>query len=174
MKKTLLLFLMLINYVAFSQEIKNKPVEYTEVVAVTNTDAKALYSKARLWLAQNYKDATKIIKLDDSDNQKLLAKPLIRFTSRIFMGGAGREGWISYDLEISCKDGRYKYSFSNFVHDGRNTNIGLITDSDELPNLLVGKKQRKEASDEIRSTISSTVLPLIASLKTAMETNDNW
>lgn len=165
---------MLINYTAFSQEITNTPVEYTEVVNVNNTEAKVLYSKAKLWIAQNYKDATKIIKLDDSENHNLLAKPLMRFRSGIFMGGAGREGWISYDLEIACKDGRYKYTFSNFVHNGKNTDIGLITDSDELPNLLVGKKQRKEASDELRSTISSTVLPLIASLKQAMEVNDEW
>lgn len=165
---------MLINVVAFAQENNNNPVEYTEVVTVNNTDANSLYSKAKLWLAQNYNDATKITKLDDTANHTLLAKPLIRFTSKIFMGGAGRAGWISYDLEIACKDGRYKYTFSNFIHNGSTTDIGLITYADELPNLLVGKKQRVAATNELRATIENTVLPLISSLKKAMETNDNW
>ena len=104
MKKFALLLVLLFTSVVNAQENDNTPVEYSEVITVDGSNAKDLYSKAKLWLAQNYKDATKITKLDDTSNYTLLAKPLMRFTSNIFIGSGAREGWISYDLEIICKD----------------------------------------------------------------------
>lgn len=176
-----LLFLIVLVTTGFAthcQEYNNSPVEYTEVVNVSNADAKELYAKAKLWIAQTYKDATKVIKHDDPENSILVGKGTMTYSSSVFMGGAGRDGYVNYDIEIACREGRYKYTFSNFRHEGKSMNLGLITNEEMLPSLtgLSGgpKKYKKNVSDEARERISSNILPLIASLKTAMETNDDW
>ncbi|WP_336689373.1 MULTISPECIES: DUF4468 domain-containing protein [unclassified Chryseobacterium] len=170
MKKLFLIFLLL-NCVLLSAQ-NTEPVKYSEVVKVDSTlSAKTLYSNAKIWFVNSFKNSKEVIVLDDSENKMILGKANMKFNSNIFVGSGAREGWISFDISIACKDGRYKYDFTNFIHKGNSVNIGLITTDEILPALPGPTNHKIKVSKEVREVINSKILPLIDQLKKTMNKN---
>ncbi|WP_312351242.1 DUF4468 domain-containing protein [Empedobacter sp.] len=183
MKKILLFTALLFAFVVSAQGVK--PITYTEVVSVSDStkSAKQLYASAKMWFTQLFKDPREVIILDDAENNILVGRGNIPYKSKIFLGSATREGRIYFDVTIACKDGRYKYDFTNFMHEGDGVNLGLITDEEFLSTMkgafAGGPKNYKiKVTNELRDLIASRVLPSITSLKTEMDkkiiTKEDW
>jgi hypothetical protein len=116
MKKHILqLFLMpfLITF-AFGQTLKldslsNKYLS-TGTVFVDSIKKDILFLKAKEWIALNYKSANDVIQLADKETCKIILKGA--FSTSMFM----KEGWLEHTLVLDFKDGKFKYSYTDFSY----------------------------------------------------------
>ena len=174
MKKILLMGAIGLSVFSFGQ-IESNPVQYTEVVKISDSSktAKQLYASAKMWFTKSFKNPKDVLALDDSDNSILVGKGTMRYNSKIFMGSGARQGFISFDVNIACKDGRYKYEIGNFQHTGNNSNYGIITTDEQLPTMTswnTGPENfRKKVTKEIKDMIDENIKPLIDLLKAEMD-----
>ncbi|MHA7822467.1 DUF4468 domain-containing protein [Chryseobacterium arthrosphaerae] len=167
MKK--LFFIVLLCFVSLFKSQSSIPVKYSEVVKVDSIlNASTLYSNAKIWFVNNFKNPKEVILLDDPDNKTLLGRGNMKYRSKIFIGSGAREGWITFDISIVCKDGRYKYEFTNFTHKGDSVNMGLITDDEILSSLPGPEGHKRKVSNEVREIIQNTISPLIIDLNSNM------
>lgn len=181
MKKLILIFVLSLITSVKAQEVYS----FSEVVKVEDSQKqpKSLYASAKMWFTQSFKNPKEVIILDDSENNILVGRGNMPYKSKIFSGSAAREGYITFDVTIACKDGRYKYDITNFTHSGNTVNYGLITNEETLPTmtgLLAGgpKNYKIKVTNELRSFIDARIKPLIEQLKSSMEkpiaTKEDW
>ncbi|MBO6184199.1 MAG: DUF4468 domain-containing protein [Chryseobacterium sp.] len=160
-------------------------LSYSEVIKLSDStkSSKLLYASAKMWFTQTFKDPKEVIILDDSNNNIIVGRGNMRYNSKIFSGSAARQGWIGFDVQIACKDGRYKYNFSNFTHEGKTYNYGLITTDPFLPTmkgmLMGGPENYKiRVTNELKETIKDRITILISELQKTMEkpltTKEEW
>ncbi len=183
MKKILFFTAFLFAVIASAQEIK--PISYTEVVSVSDSskNARQLYANAKMWFTQTFKDPREVIVLDDVENNILIGRGNIPYKSKVSLGSATREGRIYFDVTIACKDGKYKYDFTNFMHEGNGVNLGLITNEEFLSTMkgmIAGgpKNYKIKVTNELRDLIESRINPSIENLKNEMDkkiiTKEDW
>ena len=83
---------------------------YSEVVQVENTPAKELYARAKLFVAEKYKSAPDVIKLDDPEDGILLVKGFMKVP---FHGTDPIDVWFT--MKIETKDNRFRVSAYDFA-----------------------------------------------------------
>ena len=112
-----ILFFFLLIEIGFAQTatvskdtIKTNKVTYSEIVKVDSTNRFDLYKKASKWVAQNKFEVIE----EDALSGKILAK-----TSFIVYSEKGvlakPNGDFTYDISIDTKEGKYRYTFTNFI-----------------------------------------------------------
>lgn len=85
-------------------------IEFTGLVKVDSSlTQQVLYAKAREWFANSFKSAKDVIQMDDKVAGIIVGKG--NFSER------KSGGIIHFTLKVQVKDGRYKYWFSNFIHE---------------------------------------------------------
>lgn len=152
--------------------------EYTDVVQVEGVSKKQLFDRAKMWLATYYRSSSDVLQIVDEENSQLVGKALIEYHSSVFKGSEATKGYIRYKISIFFKDGRYKYSFSNFIHEGNPFNdgpeisFGLITNDEKCPiefnNFLAGAKWRDNVWNDIKDKVDAEMKGTIEALKTSM------
>ncbi|KPH13513.1 DUF4468 domain-containing protein [Chryseobacterium sp. ERMR1:04] len=170
------LFVFIILFLTITLHAQDKEIiKYTEVIKTLDSTkpAKVLYAAAKIWFTQTFKNPKEVIILEDADNNILVGRGSMKYSSKVFMGSGAREGWISFDITIACKDGRYKYDFTNFIHEGNTVSLGIITNEEMLSTLtgmLAGgpKGYKIKVTNEIREIISNKVNSEIEDLKKTM------
>jgi uncharacterized protein with TBP-like fold DUF4468 len=112
------LFLVIPSVLAAAKEIKTPPRDaatgrfaYQGVVEVDGISAADLYSRAKAWVATTYRSAKDVVQLDDTTAGRLIAKG--NFAVSWMMSPA----WIRHTLTIEVKDGRFRYTLTNFEFD---------------------------------------------------------
>ena len=139
-----------------------------------------LFSNARQWISDNFKDAKAVITIQDKESGELSGNGIFNFNSK-----GGNNGHINFKWSIIVKDGRYKYNFYNFEHIvlGREDfkGLGLITCSELYPHKnkyqSINKKWYEKTWKEIKVKTNSEMETLIASLEKAMKEKskqDGW
>ncbi|MDP2359137.1 MAG: DUF4468 domain-containing protein [bacterium] len=82
---------------------------YQEVIEIDTLSQNELYARAKSWIANAYRSANDVIQLDDPEKGIIIAK------------GFTKNYWNTNDLDIyhtltiEIKEGRYRYTFSDFV-----------------------------------------------------------
>lgn len=134
--------------------------EYTGVVEVEGADAGELYSRAKAWVARVYLSAQDVIQLDDKDAHRLIAKGVT--TGGGWMGGAT----VWYTLTIETKDGRYRYSITDFSARPNPKGVTWV--------MVPGEGFPYGRSVNINT--HKKMIALVASLRAAMEVeaDDDW
>jgi hypothetical protein len=90
--------------------IKTNKVNYSEIVKVDSTNRFDLYKKASKWVAQNKFEVIE----EDPLGGKILAKTnFIVYSEKGVL--AKPNGDFTYDIIIDLKEGKYRYSFTNFI-----------------------------------------------------------
>jgi hypothetical protein len=84
--------------------------EASEIIALDSLKADVIFTKAKEWIVLNYKSAKDVIQLADKESLKIIAKG--NFRSTLFM----KEGFISHTLVLDFKDGKMRYTYSNFSY----------------------------------------------------------
>jgi len=146
---------------------------YEEVVIVDSTvKAADLHSLAKLFIATNFKSSKDVIQLDDATNQILLVKGNV--TAKILVMGMIKEhGWVNFTFKIQSKDGKYKYTISDFYHDiVSSQQIAIGSLDKEKPGggmATIGKKNFEELKKSVHLDISN----LISNLKVGMAKKGN-
>jgi Domain of unknown function (DUF4468) with TBP-like fold len=130
-----LLSLLLLPVMGFSQEEKKEATteevnaafdslqkidgqyEFTEVVQLDSTYKKdILYRNAKLFFANISKSSKDILQYDDRDEGKVIGKGTIQLAGHqnVLLSAFSEIRITNYTLEISCKDGKYKYRLFGF------------------------------------------------------------
>lgn len=176
--RALILALMLTPLSVFAQDLPRNEtgrIEYTEVVKVDSANAAILYSNAKIFIAKSFKSAKNVTDLSDENSKTVIIKGNMPVSVRS-MGSFWDYGVVWFQISIQCKDGRYKYSITDFVHEDkpgpRGANGGsLESEKPECGTLKLPKKYW----EYIKTDADQTTKTLIADMKKAMvPTGDNW
>lgn len=125
--------------------------QFTEVVDVDTTLTKhALFNNAIEWLTITYKSANDVIQMKDDESGKIIAKGNLNTVPLVL--GRPYPGHTTITITISCKNGKYKYEFSNitFVHQ-QGYNISYIDD----PRTKQEKRWKEQCTEEVHHMINN-------------------
>lgn len=180
MKKALLILTMIFSTFCLSQELK-----YEEVVQVDSTITKEeLYSRARTYLAKEFKEEGEVFTIDDKSIGEISGSGKVRYyTKKIYIGALCTIGYVNFKINIYFKEGKYKYVIHSLVHEGTNCrprsaiNYGLLTTSDK-PDKSNDVFLRKGPWQDIKEKTDLRMESVISNLKEAMnkkhETSNDW
>jgi len=89
------------------------PFMYEEVINLDSTFKQSnLFYNANEWIAENFRSAKDVIQMSDKDAGIIIIKGSIPLRVTAFL----TDGSISFTLKIQVKNGKYKYTFSNYYH----------------------------------------------------------
>jgi hypothetical protein len=140
--------------------------EFTEVVNVDSANADKLYSRAKIFIVDAFKSGKDVTQLNDDASKTVIGKGIIQISFKSLIGSADKK-LVNFKLTIQCKDGRYKYTLTNFVLEmiGPNYNDSApLEDEERIKKHMLGKKQTAELFDQLNEKIKA----LITNLKNTM------
>lgn len=161
-------------------------VMFTQVVNLENHDAKSIYTKAKIAIADMFRSSKDVTQLDDAENRIIILKgwtDWLRDPDPDMMFTQGFKVWFT--LKIECKDGRYKMSVYGFSSEDSSSYKGML--------ITVGGSEKEcfengiRKDHKIKSTIyglswlawrdvaDSNFSTISKSIQTAtLDTNDDW
>jgi hypothetical protein len=160
------------------------PLAFEEVVPVDNTTKEDLYKRAKYWAVDLFNNPNKVIQLDDPTEGVLIIKAQFPYNQSWAYAAEASRGIVTYTLKIMARDGRFKYTLTDFYHTSQGTNTflysaGLITTGVECPNPMKGNKSySQKVWDDLKYQSKQYSTTIAASLTKAMsqpaetETND--
>ena len=175
----LVFVLLFISKLSFSQDLpidpESKKITYTAVVDVAGVKKEDLYKRAKAWFVTS-SDATKLaLELEDPGTGKLLGK--VNNPVKVNnppLNNKFEVGSVIYTITVIVKDEKYKYTFTDFIHDsdGRNKVISCGA----LENRKTAAKAGFVTNDmptnwqwnKIKEGTGETVLAQIEALKKVM------
>lgn len=127
MKRLRLLLMALVALTCNAQ----KSLSYTKVIQKEGMTAQQLYEASKNWFARTYVDSKAVLK-DETPNKELTGKGKLVFSTNMMYSSI--QGYIGYLIDIQFKDGRLKFTMSDFLHDPNheakyNNRMGLLVDS---------------------------------------------
>ncbi|PKN70794.1 MAG: hypothetical protein CVU54_03925 [Deltaproteobacteria bacterium HGW-Deltaproteobacteria-12] len=195
MKKILIMTILTLTFIItiLVSNAKSNQLIYTEVVAVPDVNKQALFQRANIWAVSAFNNAKTAIQVNDKESGQIIGKSALKYRQSFIGGSNNTLGYINFVFKIFIKDGRYKYEFSEFVHEaslstsGLREDFGLITEDKEYQGKMVGVgflKPSKSWVDDVwkdmKIQIEREILyGAISSLKEVMinkgdKNNDNW
>ncbi len=156
---------MVFGYSIYAQEFKAKekpsaseqitlPIDensgkavFTEVIALDSVSSENLYNRARLFVSNNYKSSKTVTDLSDEKSSTIIIKAHIITYFKAWAGGKFPVGGFNYTLKVYCKENRYKYEISNFIHTGEYDNVNrssggaIENDKPDCGTMFITKKQ---------------------------------
>lgn len=162
--KHLLLILLLLPLGLMAQELpvdpETKLITYSGIVDAPGKTRKELHDKARLWIAENYRDASAVTQFDS--DSLIIIKGIKPVTSTYRT--ASNTINLRFTQKIYFKDGKYKYSFSEFSPNGT-----ILYHEKDLPspsNHPAKGKMIKEAYASSYKSLTEAMKELDESFKT--------
>lgn len=121
----LICFLLLSPLFSFGQKDPIDTVQfyYTSVENVDSVSAKILQQRARVFVTENFSSAKDVVQLDDLDAGVIIVKGVIVPIIKAALVGNIESGYVHFMIKLQFKGGKYKYTFSDFVHEGNGSNI---------------------------------------------------
>lgn len=170
MKKFLLILIMM-PVLCFSQ---NK-IAYSEVVQTDSVSKQTLYGRGLTFFANNFKNANNVIQLKDESECHIIGKSNIEYQ------GVDQfySGHINFTVELTFKDGRFKYDIKDFYHQGERITVGDITDSAEAQFKAFGSSKafRNREWNNLKTVVQTLSENLIKQMNETIANpakQDNW
>ena len=170
---TVLLALVILSITSFSQDIvpvKDGNIIYSGVVTIDSAKAGDLYSRAKNFLAHEYKSSKAVIQVDDKDGGQIVGKG--NFSVIINVGfGIKADYVVDHTISIFVKDGKYKYEISELVF---NYPLSKYSQASEVPleqYLGSSKKRDIQTLDESNKKIISLIEDLKKGMSTPLTSN---
>lgn len=180
MKKFLSIFILACSIFVYSQELK-----YDGVIKVDSiTSKEELYNIAKTWAVQNFNSTNNLITNENIQLGEISGIGAYDYrATKKYMGSSCVEGVITYKFNIYLKDGRYKYVFHSFNHNGsggpgcKRIDYGNLTKAEKAP--LKGKMIADDfAWSDLKEKTDVKIQVLISNLKESMdrkhETSNDW
>ena len=128
MKKVLLTLMLFVGTITCSAQ---KPLSYTKVVQKEGMTAQQLYEASKNWFARTYVDSKAVMR-DATPGKELTGKGKLVFPTNMIYSSI--QGYIGYLIDIQFKDGRLKFTMSDFRHDPSHeakydNHMGILVDS---------------------------------------------
>lgn len=149
-------------------------ITYSEVVAMKDSVSKSeLFARAKTCFVNLFKNSKEVIQNEDKENGIIIGKGNIRVNASA-LGTEVDGGHINFTLTIAVKKGRYKYTFTDFAHEGNGINLPSGGDLENGK----PKNWRTKIWDSFLSQTDNEVKNMISSIKIEMNKtspqNDNW
>lgn len=163
--------------------------EFIGVIRVDSTIGKdVLFQKARQWFSESFVSAKAVIDNEDKAEGVIYGKGNIPM-------GKDVDGRVKFTIEIRCKDGKIKYIFSNFHHEGacvinvfgtcatglgsKIIDLGPLTQDQIIPSYADSGRKKDKWWLSIRSQTKKAVFDAILSLNQSMsikkiKDKDSW
>lgn len=128
MKKLLFTFALFLCTVAC---LAQKPLTFSKVIQKEGLTAQQLYDATKNWFARTYVDSKAVLK-DENPGKEITGKGKLVFsTNMLYMS---IQGYIEYLIDVQFKDGRLKFTMSDFRHEPAheamyNNHMGVLVDS---------------------------------------------
>lgn len=171
-------FALLFVSIAFGQnETPNLPIDsssgkitYSEVVTLKDTVSKnELFSRAKICFVHLFKNSNNVIQNEDKEAGNIIGKGNIKVYARA-LGTNYDGGYVNFTLSIAIKDGRYKYTITDFVHEGATPAGNLENGKPKAWILKQWNSIISQTDDGIKSLISSIKLEM----NKPSPQNDKW
>jgi len=90
-------------------------ITYEEVVDVPGKSADEIYKKIVAWYSSYFKNPAEVIRENDSVKKSVTGKPRFRISNPADKEGTRSDaGLVQYSITIAAKDGRFKYTLTDF------------------------------------------------------------
>src|SRR6266542_1007820 len=91
-------------------------ITYSEIVNVDSTTKDQLFQNARQWYNEIFVSSKEVLQIVDKETGELSGKGLLKsyYDYRV-MGKRKYDCYYKFSIDIKVKDGKYKYTFSNFI-----------------------------------------------------------
>lgn len=116
-------------------------ITWQDVIEVPGVSSDELFSRATAWVATAYKSANDVIQMSDRAGGKLIVKGL---ESHTFGGLAPFTYYVRHSVTIEVKDGRYRYTISDFRVDDTPLEIADFRPRKRVPQLMWRTKESME------------------------------
>jgi hypothetical protein len=91
---------------------------FTFIDSIKGINKDLLYGKSLEWIAKNFKDATEVIKLQDKENGKIIAKGYLELNyvyQRMYGINYYRNYRQNFTLDLTLRDEKYRLILSDFT-----------------------------------------------------------
>jgi hypothetical protein len=102
----------------FSIDKTTSKITFTFIDSIKGINKDLLYGKSLEWIAKNFKDATEVIKLQDKENGKIIAKGYLELNyvyQRIYGINYYRNYRQNFTLDLTLRDEKYRLILSDFT-----------------------------------------------------------
>ena len=161
------------------------PIGRDGVVQVEGATAAQLYARGKLWFAEAFIDSKNVLEVEDKETGVLVGKGTIPYEPNVFISSGVIRGHIGFTVKILVKDGRYKYTLTDFTHTGSFSSIagpvdfGLITDG---PPPKIGTKgwsakvwqHLQQVSRTRAEELAASIRRGMADARAGTEGSDDW
>ncbi|KUG09031.1 DUF4468 domain-containing protein [Solirubrum puertoriconensis] len=153
----------------------SKLITYTSVVEVPGASRDELFTRASQWVSTAYKSSVSAPQTIDKEGGKIIIQGFTPAKLKA-LGINSTAGNVTHTLSLYVKDGRYKYEFTNFYHEGIALPQGGVSTGGALENakpacgpmMMLGFHWRsiKEHTDEqVRELISQLTTTMASKAK---------
>ncbi len=149
-----------------------KKITYQEVVTVEGGVPSKMYNQCMEWVNATYVNAADATRVRDPNNARIEIRHRIKVSNVDKNGNKTTDaGLVQYDLILEFKDGRYRYTFTEF-------NVMKVSKFPLERWLDKNDPEYSAVCDIYIQQVNTEVLALIKSLKEGMSPkvikNDNW
>lgn len=146
--KTLIFLALLLPVVAAGQSLEMDSTTgkymYRRVVTVDSAKAGQLYERAKQWMARDYQSADAVIQYDSKEEGKIIG--------RGYWGTYAALGeQMEHILIIECRDGRVRYTFTDFVKVTTDATLGKVRKNLESVKMFKKTEQESFAKEAART-----------------------
>jgi hypothetical protein len=145
-------------------------IEYTETVRVDSLNGQQLYSRAKQFFANTFVSTRNVTQLSDDDGKTIVIKYVIPIT--VVSMGFKQPAIVHVTLNLQTKDGRYRYSFSDFTWEYKPGTMSptYTADLEEEKPKGASKKQWQEVKDQTDISVKQ----FIDRMKKQLATSNDW
>lgn len=153
---------------------KTNLISYSEVVVLTDSAAKnELFSRAKSCFAHLFKSSQKVIQNEDKEAGTIIGKGTIKAYARA-LGADFDGGYVNFTITIACKDGRYKYILSDFVHEGTGSKMPSGGNLENTSASTWTNRQWNHMKSQIDADIKSMISKIKSEMNKPSPQNEDW
>ena len=132
---------------------------YTGVVKADSSSAKDIYYALQLWALNAYDTGNIVAQVGNAEKSIIVFKPSLElYEHNISIGH------VFYTLTVECKDGKYKYTFTNFTRQYGNCDSGPF-ENETYRCGTPAKKEIEKIWAYTRQQTNNNIAALIADMK---------
>jgi len=151
--------------------------QVTEVVEVPGLTKDQIFISARQWVVTSFVDSKEVLQLSDKETGEISGAGISSVVMKLPNFAGNQPVWFRFRVAIWCKDGKYKYSFSDFSDayvgkpgDTRNLLFRSFepAETKESNVIMMGKKKNQQMYEDLKAAINKNMTSTAESLKASV------